>query len=621
MVLDEIFSNMFPHETSKNFGSNDLIDKVNMPSLGQLTVTSQCACLNLRNVINPKQVSNIILSNTYTVFNVRRKRILIVVPFSLFNQWKTELKICFGTTLFSEHVVCAKSCLEFENKYISKHLIFLISFSLLKKLESKKKDKCARFVFDMIFYDEVHGQIENVKKHLESPLFDCNFSWLLTAENDIFCHFKSYHYDESGKMFPTSFKETLKKKLFFNIFKYPNNLTFKNQVSEHVFNLLNNDIKCNDNTIKELFLTTFFSWDYLFSFKSKLYKAAMPAIDSILDVLNFENNQSIIIKSNEMSTFLPEPAIKYVMFYNKNKFLQELIATDWSINVSLELFKNITQFLNISIVNSFHYRIQKLKNQSHKEQNLIMTENNMLIKQTNAGLKRKIQCVQQIEKEKTQDSENLDKHFESNFTILQDQKNNLLAKISQMCCICFDYDALILPCCQQLSCLRCLKKISAFSGSNSVCNCPFCRCCLNIENEIFNSIDQSYSSKSLFFELFNLVTNQISDNNLVKILIVFKIDVDICDKFLLIKNSIKINNSTDLNHFEHDTAINCAFMNLKLCNFGINMAFVDDIIILNEIGDKNEFEQILGRVQRYPRYVPLNVFIFKCDSNEMNFEN
>ena len=42
-------------------------------------------------------------------------------------------------------------------------------------------------------------------------------------------------------------------------------------------------------------------------------------------------------------------------------------------------------------------------------------------------------------------------------------------------------------------------------------------------------------------------------------------------------------------------------MNSRLCNYGLNMSFVNVIIFLNEFKNKNDINQMVGRANRFPR--------------------
>ena len=67
-------------------------------------------------------------------------------------------------------------------------------------------------------------------------------------------------------------------------------------------------------------------------------------------------------------------------------------------------------------------------------------------------------------------------------------------------------------------------------------------------------------------------------------------------------NSIIINSSEcNRRKFENDNEINCAFMNSRLCNYGLNMSFVNVIIFLNEFKNENDINQMVGRANRFPR--------------------
>ena len=42
-------------------------------------------------------------------------------------------------------------------------------------------------------------------------------------------------------------------------------------------------------------------------------------------------------------------------------------------------------------------------------------------------------------------------------------------------------------------------------------------------------------------------------------------------------------------------------MNSRLCNYGLNMSFVNVIIFLNEFKNENDINQMVGRANRFPR--------------------
>ena len=77
-------------------------------------------------------------------------------------------------------------------------------------------------------------------------------------------------------------------------------------------------------------------------------------------------------------------------------------------------------------------------------------------------------------------------------------------------------------------------------------------------------------------------------------------------------NSIQIR-SSDRNRteFEKNDEINCAYINSKLCNFGLNMSFVNVMIFLNEFVDENKKLQMIGRAHRNPRTDALKIYYMK----------
>lgn len=200
-------------------------------------------------------------------------------------------------------------------------------------------------------------------------------------------------------------------------------------------------------------------------------------------------------------------------------------------------------------------------------------------------------------------------------------------RLETVCPICLDdfIKRICLPCCLKSICLGCLKSI--WTPGHNLC-CPMCRQ-VNSSSQFLNELRELLKQNNVAVaeKLPSFMTKYkelmyFLKNKQQKTLIVYEGNIQVkdpLDDLLGIYNNdddneqkpiiLKGNNQAinhQLNQFKNKN--NIMYMNALYFNYGMNLEFVDNLVLLNGIRQK---DQILGRVQRPGRRTELNFFIFK----------
>ena len=191
---------------------------------------------------------------------------------------------------------------------------------------------------------------------------------------------------------------------------------------------------------------------------------------------------------------------------------------------------------------------------------------------------------------------------------------NFLIKIEEECGICMSSDTnkkLLTNCCQNAVCGNCLRKLAGLNAK-----CPYCRADNFTEDskimvkKLFLGNNYTDEPKSFFHVFSSVVDKLLNDGGNIKILAVCTDPGKLSDKFmfnvgfLIIDTKISI--ASELRKFQSDPNIKIAILNANFCDYGFNLHFVDVLIIMNEFRGESR-NQIIGRVQRYPRNTTLKI--------------
>ena len=218
--------------------------------------------------------------------------------------------------------------------------------------------------------------------------------------------------------------------------------------------------------------------------------------------------------------------------------------------------------------------------------------------------------------------------------------------LTNSCGVCLGENRFVfyLDCCsrRQVLCFECRRRLEL----NNCPTCPFCRASLpplpktsknEQQRKVLDDVQKKHADyddcddESSFQNVFFKTIDDIVQERIVlkkeldfKILIVFDTKLSIRDSIIRgLSNELKktftnykcllfdkkINDlNSGLFTFRTDDAAKFAFINTTAFNFGINMEFASDIVILNTILDKSTEKQIIGRVLRPGQTKQVNVY-------------
>lgn len=222
------------------------------------------------------------------------------------------------------------------------------------------------------------------------------------------------------------------------------------------------------------------------------------------------------------------------------------------------------------------------------------------------------------------------KKISAKITVLENQCKSLEQRIKafkeENCPICFEvYETpMLITCCNNLCCLKCLAKIS---------KCPFCRKeleinkCISINDNNEKKTKETNKESNLCSKIDNLITI-IKKKPDAKFLVFSNFDKTFDNVMLkLVENDIKygrlvgsgivINNI--IKKFENGD-IKVLMLNASNYGSGLNLQMATDIIIYHELNLELE-TQVIGRAQRLGRLEPLNIYYLLHDNENINCKN
>jgi hypothetical protein len=498
-------------------------------------------------IFNSKRIGSIIESN----------KILVVVPSKIYEQWKSDMFSCLGEENFKNYVCFIHRKDQLSKACSSPNIkIILITYGICQS-----SIEFIPNVFDFVFFDEIHifhKEYRIISNHLKS-----NFTWILTAEkflNSSIDDKIEYNFYPNNSL---DYPKDLIEQLILKLIPTEKITEFKVGMNEYLLNFIKS---CVGSEVDVNFKPTKGNFYNIYQIYSELLKIEF-------EKLKFDYIPTFL-KCDEMQNLLPDLFTEKIYYENNINNIVEIFPQfiDWGMIIDCGLVENVTSCVNSHIINLINKQIKE--------------------------------CL----KTKNIDHENKIKN-------LYEKQEELKKRLIEMCGICFETNLtpMMLPCCGQMTCVMCLKQIQI--GKNLIC--PYCRGDLNSiltgNNDLsLNLKDISGRKKNLFCSLFDLTIKLINENPQTKILIVYNMEKNgekLCTKFLTIKNSLHIKCGKSILKFQTDSKINCAYINSKLCNFGLNMAFVNNMIILNHLEENDEI-QMIGRAQRFPRITQLNVYRF-----------
>lgn len=525
------------------------------------------------------------------------RKVLIIVPREVLDQWKE----CIFSVLF-DHLKCIRVVLYFKRledilRFSNDDEILIILLPMKVALLTVNLIKLKKYHFDLIFLDESH-LVDSC-----SDLEKCsNFLWMITAtaednslatplirDLDLFL-FKKEIATQANLMtivnnchfqFPSGFSHTFDPDDFYaDTFSKCCSIYRKRNLHHLHFN--NCNINKYDLAVSQLhdFLmyiqpqnSTNFS---KFAFDKYL-------VNSILD-----NIQIPIISGNEVENYLP-PIEEEVIFFAVNE-IKDILVLDYIRNLNdFYLSENLKELM-----------INNLDKKKKEEEELV---------------ENRFKSTHQLDL------------FNKQLNSIQDKYKEYFLRLEDSCNICLSDEksnCLLSECCRQKFCFDCLQTSFEFLGKNDLA-CPLCRQvpCISSKylNELTNKIPikncGEHELKNFKITFKNLLVKCV--DNFKKIVVAFD-SVDLGNKSIfeifplktcvIRKNSIREFRNI-LHIFRHDSEKQILFLNSTICNFGINLEFVDCLIFLNEFASQDAFKQMIGRAQRFGRTEPLKIFYFK----------
>jgi SNF2 family DNA or RNA helicase len=210
--------------------------------------------------------------------------------------------------------------------------------------------------------------------------------------------------------------------------------------------------------------------------------------------------------------------------------------------------------------------------------------------------------------------------IEKNIKDLEEKFKNLL---EDDCTICYSMiqDPILIPCCQNVFCGKCIMK---WMETNKTC--PMCRTNINVKELVYikkdnsdsDEIEEKKESKQEIVKLskqdkvFEIVSNGLAQNK--KFLIFSMYD----ESFLIIRRVLDTHNidfveisgskatrDSKIKKFK-ENKVNVVFLNSRFNGAGINLETATDIILYHEMPQSIK-DQVVGRALRIGREQPLTI--------------
>jgi hypothetical protein len=174
-----------------------------------------------------------------------------------------------------------------------------------------------------------------------------------------------------------------------------------------------------------------------------------------------------------------------------------------------------------------------------------------------------------------------------------------------------------LECCKQSICSTCFNHLIKDN-----LHCPNCRGDLsNTQSNLGDLISNIYISNASSFDFqFRNLLQTIKNKTIIvyyrptlddlSMNVVKNIGNYLKRPPLVIKGNSQCIKIT-MNKFKNDINENFLLVNAYFFNYGLNLQFVENLIIVNQIDDDNISQQIDGRLLRYGRLRPLNKYNFE----------
>mgnify|MGYP006371072345 CR=1 FL=1 len=329
----------------------------------------------------------------------------------------------------------------------------------------------------------------------------------------------------------------------------------------------------------------------------------------------------------ELEIFLKLPPIKKTEFVFKQsryfEVLKEEFNKSWSFLVSMSAVPSKT------IKAYFESYKQKIRDE--------IEENNQALE----VYKLNTPSEPQAKKAKQARSEvllTLQNNFDLQINNLEKQTKQLESKLENLqyrlsaieCLVCLEEIAddslrVIQQCCQNSCCLSCFKTLVA----NKFSTCPHCRASLdptlNFLKKTLKNQDAPVQTPAAPLLPFQDVFRDIFYNYChgPKILIVFALEsgcpetelaallaiTDRNQSMVLTNQGGAVAIGANVLKFRNDPTIKTMFLNAAFCSFGLDLEFVDDVILFsNNFMPEDIKNQLLGRVQRNGRKSSVNIF-------------
>lgn len=211
------------------------------------------------------------------------------------------------------------------------------------------------------------------------------------------------------------------------------------------------------------------------------------------------------------------------------------------------------------------------------------------------------------------EAEHLNKEAEHNRNIAEEIRHKAEKRMEDgSCCVCLDEiedngnSVALGGCCMKMLCIECSNEWFKIQNQHK---CPFCRTPHALNNLITKSEQDNSSSTYIYKKPDDAVVNIASQSNSCIIYCEMQ-DIRKIENGLINNNVAYHTISGDTNvepilqNFR-DGAINVVLLSGIHASRGMNMEFVDDLILTVEPSFK---QQVIGRAQRIGRTKPLNVY-------------
>ena len=514
---------------------------------------------------------------------VQKSRILILVPKIVYMQWIEEMIAFFGFDFVNKYVYCLNHSIVARNNFddSESNLSYKIVISKLDDY-GYLFGNCQSFLdmmnFHFMFVDEAHQLFQNFFGSRKEDLFvtmtnKIYFVWFISAT----VHKFTYHYIFSDQKVLDGFD-------FIKNYDINDDSLLKRKFEEE---------EDNDDDEVQTKLPDIIT--IIFKFQ-KLKILHNSGLSDLTNTIIFEKDANEKIKNKLQEQFTSEVDNffhgKIFLDFKLTKFNKKNIPSD-------ELDKITKYYFGDEHMISFDNEWQLDSNNNIKCFNILKK---ILIfnGDENTNLER----------------EQLFYDYQKIFFDFKQKKNDVLVRIldnlKNSCGICFDDpndSNVIYPCCKQAVCQECLKRWIIMGHQN----CPHCRATLDFSD--FKSKPKFIENKTFMNVYFESMVEIIKKHS--KILVVytnisqindgmFKLDVQ--TKILDSKGVVTLNKI--LNNFKKFDGKMVLFVPKEICGVGFNLQFIDAMVFLNKF-QKDAFDQMLGRAQRYGRTTSLHVYKFE----------